>query len=94
MIDLSIAKNALEKMSESQRKEGWEIGRVKKDTETITDYREGEIVLVRDDGDGTITFERPYSPEQIEQNQASGNLFVSHSCLIDVPRDYVEFIKL
>jgi len=94
MLDLSIARNAIERMCESQRREGWKIGRVKKDTNTITNYREEEIVLVRDDLDGTVTFERPYLPEQIEQNRAEGNLIVSHSCLIRVPRDYVEFIKL
>ena len=93
MLDLRTARNALEQMAESCRKD-FKIGRIVKDLFELSSYKKGEIILFRNDRDGTVTVEKPYTAEEIERRRKEGSLIVSCGCMINVPKGYVEEVKI
>lgn len=87
---LDEAKNCIETMKRIGTFHNHKIGIVKKEFGGFCLlYKEGIIVIYRNDGD-TITTEISYSKEGIEKNLKTNNLNTTHSTCVCVPKDRVE----
>jgi hypothetical protein len=64
------------------------IGRITSDVPHH--FREGDIVLFTDDGDGrTVTVETPYCQKEIDRQRSKGSS-ITRSTMVNFPRRYIE----
>ena len=84
------AEACIAKMKEFGTLEDHKIGQVRNDfPETFPTYSKGEYVIVRDQGDGRYTVEKPLSLEDI--NAGKTGLLTTMGTMLNVP---ARFIKL
>lgn len=71
------------------RHENYLIGEITEDHTSLP--RNGTIVLFRDDGDGTVTIERPSNPERIGNGVS---LLTTFATMMNVPRRFVSKVDV
>ena len=53
-------------------------------------YHKGERVIFRDDGDNTVTVEKPMTMESINENRAKGSLNTTIGTMVNVPKRLIK----
>lgn len=110
MLDLTDATNCIASMKENRTYRGEKIGRLRESPRTLTPYREGEIVLFREEifpepwqtsykgieprPTGCVTIEKPMSAEWIAKEKGRGSLLTTIGTVVGVPAGYVEEIRI
>jgi len=90
IIDLRDLLNCIEVQKRTNVSDNPKMGIV---NHPLCSYNAGEVILFRNN-EGKLNVEKPMNYEQIEKEKARGSLLITLTCIVNVPRGYVEEVLL